>query len=117
MRRQCIKIQDSNKHACSKRIFYMYFIVLYNRVLGNNYFIIVITILYFNEKITFFETFHWNYSTFTILELKIFKIKHSFFLTKTGFKFVEWNTKLSEHSVHIIYKVSKYMQSIKIRPN
>ena len=28
----------------------MYFIVIYNRVLGNNYFIIVITILYFNEK-------------------------------------------------------------------
>ena len=28
----------------------MYSIVLYNRVLGNNYFIIVITILYFNEK-------------------------------------------------------------------
>ena len=34
----------------SKRIFYMYSIVPYNRVLGNNYFIIVITILYFNEK-------------------------------------------------------------------
>ena len=38
----------------SKRIFYMYSIVLYNRVLGNNYFIIVITILYFNEKIKLF---------------------------------------------------------------
>ena len=28
----------------------MYSIVLYNRVLGKNYFIIVITILYFNKK-------------------------------------------------------------------
>ena len=36
-----------------------------------------------------------------IPEHKVIKIKHSFFLTKTGFKFVEWNTKFSEHSVHI----------------
>ena len=36
----------------------MYSIVLYNRVLGNNYFIIIITILYFNEKkLNFFKRF------------------------------------------------------------
>ena len=102
----------------SKRIFYMYSIVLYNRVLENNYFIIASyhNIMFQWKKLNSFWNVSLELQYIQILEHKIFKIKHSFFLTKTGFKFVEWKTKFSEHSVHI-YKVSKYMQSIKIRPN
>ena len=58
---------------------------------------------------------HWNYSSYIqILEHKKFEKKKTkfFFLTKTGFKFVVWDTKLYEmqnfqntQSV-LIYKVS-----------
>ena len=42
-----------------------------------------------NETLRF-EMFHWNKVQYIqILEHKIYKIKLSFFLTKTGFKFVE----------------------------
>ena len=67
MRRLYIYIQDY-----SKRILYMYFIFLYNRTLGNEYFIIVI---YLNEKIKSlrFEMFYWNYSIFKYFDTKYLK--------------------------------------------
>ena len=69
--------------------------------------------IYFNEKNK--NTSFWNVllelQYTQVLEHKIFKIKLNFFKTKTGFKFEVWNTKFSEHSV-LLYKVSKYRQSI-----